>query len=209
MLYISTVHTGTLALLKELMQMDELKSFSLVGGTALSLQFGHRISEDLDLFSNETFDKDYIIDALEKKFEERFFYEERGNKWGVFCYIDKIKVDIVKFPHPLIRPVITEDEIRMYSPQDIIAMKVAAILRRAKKKDFWDIAELLDHFSVDDFVKFFFEKYPKQILAISIPQVMTYFADAELETTNPVSLKGQTWKAVKSKISQSVREYLK
>ncbi len=88
-------------------------------------------------------------------------------------------------------------------------MKIAAILRRAKKKDFWDIAELLNHYSVDDFVKFFFEKYPSQMLAISIPQVMTYFADADLEESNPVSLKGQTWQTVKQKIKVAVGEYLR
>lgn len=208
MLHTATVDKGTLALLKELMNIKELNSFSLVGGTALSLKYGHRISEDLDLFSHEPFDKSVIIKLLEGWFAERFHYEERGHKLGVFCYIDEVKVDIVRFPHQLIRSIEVKDGIRIYSTEDIIAMKIAAILRRAKKKDFWDIAELLDHFSVDDFVKFFFEKYPTQMLAISIPQVMTYFADAELETSNPIGFKGQTWKSVKSKISKSVKEYL-
>ncbi len=84
MLYTNTVHTGTLALLKELMQMEELSSFELVGGTALSLKFGHRISEDLDLFCVEPFDRAALLEVLEKKFEERFYYEERGNALGVF-----------------------------------------------------------------------------------------------------------------------------
>lgn len=208
MLYTATVHEGTLALLKELMQTEELYSFALVGGTALSLKLGHRISEDLDLFSVEPFDKDKLIEVLENRFGERFSYEERGNALGVFCHIDNVKVDIVKFLHPLIRPIIVEEKIRLYSDEDIIAMKVAAILRRAKKKDFWDIAELLNHYQVDDFVKFFYEKYPKQMLAISIPQVMTYFADADLEQDDPVSLKGQTWNSVKKHISKHVNKYL-
>ena len=42
MLYFETVEPGTLSLLKELMTIPELRSFSLVGGTALSLQYGHR-----------------------------------------------------------------------------------------------------------------------------------------------------------------------
>ncbi|MFN0033504.1 MAG: nucleotidyl transferase AbiEii/AbiGii toxin family protein [Saprospiraceae bacterium] len=36
--------------------MPALDQFYLVGGTALALQLGHRVSVDLDLFSTEPFD---------------------------------------------------------------------------------------------------------------------------------------------------------
>ncbi len=82
-----------------------------------------------------------------------------------------------------------------------------AILGRGKKKDFWDIAELLKHFSVADFIKFHREKYATQNLIITVPQAITYFADAE-ESENPISLKKQTWKNVQNFINAKVREYL-
>lgn len=50
MLHFETVDPGTLSLLNHLFRIKELSGFSLVGGTALSLKFGHRISIDLDLF---------------------------------------------------------------------------------------------------------------------------------------------------------------
>lgn len=208
MLFKQTVDTRALAILNRLMSINELKDFSLVGGTALSLKFGHRISEDLDLFGTHGFDKGNIISALMREFKDKFYYEERGNTIGVFCYIDKVKIDIVNYSFNLIRPIEVEEGIRFYSNEDIAAMKIAAILRRAKKKDFWDIAELLQYFKVDDFVDFFYQKYPSQLLAISIPQVMTYFLDAEKDD-NPVSLKNQTWDSVKKIISKSVNQYLK
>lgn len=71
----------------------------------------------------------------------------------------------------------------MFSKEDIVAMKVQAILGRGKKKDFWDIAELLKHFSVKDFVQFHKEKFSTQNLLITVPQAMTYFTDAEEEGT--------------------------
>ncbi|NJL74979.1 MAG: nucleotidyl transferase AbiEii/AbiGii toxin family protein [Saprospiraceae bacterium] len=40
--------------------MPVLNQFALVGGTNLSLRFGHRLSIDLDLFTNEPFDTEYI-----------------------------------------------------------------------------------------------------------------------------------------------------
>ena len=60
MLHRSTVESSTLDLLKELLAIPELKDFYLVGGTALSLKYGHRISVDLDLFSIKDFDKEYL-----------------------------------------------------------------------------------------------------------------------------------------------------
>ena len=51
MLHIATVEPHTLGLLNRLMRETPLAEFNLVGGTALSLQIGHRKSIDLDLFS--------------------------------------------------------------------------------------------------------------------------------------------------------------
>ncbi|WP_257669416.1 hypothetical protein [Parapedobacter tibetensis] len=45
-------------------------------------------------------------------------------------------VDIIKYDHPIIAMPETSDHIRMYSDEDIIAMKFNAILGRGKKKDF-------------------------------------------------------------------------
>ncbi len=138
----------------------------------------------------------------------KFVLEDKPAAYGVFCYIDNVKVDFVKHPHPLIRPLQEAEGLRMFSTEDIIAMKVQAILGRGKKKDFWDIAELLNHFSDADFVRLHKEKYATQNLLITVPQVMTYFADAD-EDEDPVSLKNQTWKGVQESISLKVREYLK
>ena len=82
------------------------------------------------------FDKQEIILALREKFGKNFFYEERGNPFGIFCFINEIKVDLVKHKHACIRPLKIEEGIRIYSTEDIMAMKIATILRRAKKKTF-------------------------------------------------------------------------
>ena len=50
MLYFETIEPDTLDLLNRLMALPELKEFILVGGTALSLRYGHRKSIDLNLF---------------------------------------------------------------------------------------------------------------------------------------------------------------
>ena len=189
------------------MQIPGLKDFSLVGGTALSLYYGHRISVDLDLFSHIEFKNNDIATILEKEFGERFIYKSHPNSFGVFCFIENIKVDIVKYPHkPITEPELYQG-IRMYSPKDIVAMKINAILGRGKKKDFWDICELLNYFSLNEMIQLHKQKYPNQMLLISIPHAITYFTDAN-ESDEPVSLKGQTWEGVQESIRVAVREYL-
>ena len=208
MLHYGTVEPRILDVLKGLMQIPELNNFYLVGGTALALYFGHRISVDVDLFSTTNFENETLIAPVEKKFPG-FTYRNTHNPIGLFGSIDGIKVDLVKHHnHPLIDEPVVTDGIRLVSIPDIMAMKIAAILRRAVKKDFWDIAELLDHYTVDDFIKYYIKKYPSQQLLISIPSALTYFIDAE-ESEAPVSLKGQTWEGVKKQIQQKVNEYLK
>lgn len=208
MLHVETVEPHTFSILKQLMEMPELQDFSLVGGSTLSLLYGHRTSIDLDLFSNKLFENNVIIYALEKKFKTSFVNRSTNPRFGIFSFVDDVKIDIIRHPHPLIRPELNIDGIRMFSTEDIIAMKVQAILGRGKKKDFWDIAELLQHFSIEDFVQFHKEKYVTQNLLITIPQAITYFSDAE-ESENPISLKKQTWDGVKKFINAKVSEYLK
>ncbi len=208
MLHTKTVEPGTFSLLKELMEIPSLKPFSLVGGTALSLRYGHRSSEDLDLFYHEKFDQPGIVNDLESAFKQRFVYKQEHTTFGIFCFIDEIKVDIVHYPHAPIAPVEIERGIRFYSNADIAAMKIQAILGRGKKKDFWDLYELLQHFPLQQIMDWHKQKYPNQMLAISIPHAITYFVDAD-ESETPVSFKKQNWEGVKKGISRVVSDYLR
>lgn len=206
MLQTQTVKPNALSVLKRLMKLQELQQFYLVGGTALSLKYGHRISVDFDLFCTEKFDHSIIVNALEKEFSDKLNLESQMLKWGIFCFIDDIKVDIVHYPHPFIQIPETIDGIRLYSTEDIIAMKINAILGRGKKKDFYDLNELLHHFKLKEMIKFHKQKFPSQNILITIPQAITYFEDAE-ESEEPVSLKNQTWESVKKNIQQKVRDF--
>ncbi len=190
------------------MELPSLQPFSLVGGTALSLRYGHRSSIDLDLFCHEKFESTVIDNELITYFGDDYYTEGGHKNFGIFCYLKKIKVDIVYFPHPLIAPIETEKGIRFYSSADIAAMKIQAILGRGKKKDFWDLHELLQHFSLQQIMDWHKQKYPSQMLAISIPNAITYFVDAD-ESEAPVSLKKQTWEGVKRVIRQAVSDYLR
>ncbi|MEP6466775.1 MAG: nucleotidyl transferase AbiEii/AbiGii toxin family protein [Parafilimonas sp.] len=189
------------------MKVPELENFSLVGGTALALRYGHRKSIDLDLFSSEDFNNENIAAIIESNFPT-FTYQRLNNPIGIFGFINNIKVDFVKHHYyPVIEKISETEGLRIISDKDIIAMKINAILRRAVKKDFWDLAELLQHYSLRECIDFYNTKFKNQFLLVSIPKAITYFDDAE-ESEDPVSLKNQTWNSVKKIIQKSVREYL-
>ena len=116
-------------------------------------------------------------------------------------------MDILRYPYELLTRPIEKDELRIGHYSDIAAMKVNAILNRGTKKDFWDIAELLDHMSLEKIIEQFEKMYPDNRLLISIPQALVYFDDAE-SSPNPVTLNSTSWEQVKSKLQKAVRDYL-
>ena len=92
MLHTETVTPQCLAYLKRLIKISDLNHFYLAGETALSLRFGHRLSEDIALFS----DKDFDNKELEKLI--RFYFADiestnfQHTSFGIFCHLDDIKV---------------------------------------------------------------------------------------------------------------------
>ncbi len=208
MLQYSTVEPSTLVLLRELLKIPELSHFYLVGGTNLSLRYGHRISIDLDLFSNIDFVPNELSETLKFKYNQEHDFI-RPTTIGVFASIRGVKVDLIRNHfHPIIEKTENIDEIRLYSSKDIAAMKIQAVLNRGAKKDFFDLFELLKHFSLQDIIQFHKMKYPTQTLPITIPQVLTYFEDAD-ESEDPISLRNDTWDDVKKGLQKVVNDYLK
>lgn len=208
MLHYETVEPGTLAVLTRLMGLDALKDFSLVGGTALALRYGHRRSVDLDLFTEGEMDTVALREVLTKEFGDAFtMVEDQQAKWAMFAFIGDVKVDLVRFPHARIADIVCEDGIRIYADEDIGPMKVEAILHRAVKKDFWDMDVLLRTHGIEWLLHHHKRKYPKNTIMISIPRALGYFADAE-ESEMPVCLKGLSWTDVKRSISRIVNSFL-
>lgn len=204
MLYENTVAPGTLGLLRTLMELEALKHFALVGGTNLSLRFGHRISDDLDIFANDAYESDDIVRPLLDLFPgEINIVEQRAHT--LLLYIQTVKVDIVLHRYPYLQPIETVEGIRLASVPDIIAMKLNAITRRSTKKDFYDIAELLDHYTLQEMLQFFTEKYAATDIGFVV-RSLTYFEGAE-HSKDPILLKNLTWNQVKQQIQQVVQDF--
>ena len=203
MLQTQTVYPETLGILKVLMQESMLNDFYLVGGTALSLQIGHRISVDIDLFTNESFDSIMLSAELKQKYN---FKENLNRGYFLQGQIDGVKVDILKYPYKPLNPIIEIENVRMVSPADIASMKMAAITNRGRKRDFIDLFFLLKQFSLKQIIDWYQQKYDAEIFMLL--QSLVYFDDADgdidLNMIAPLD-----WEEVKKKIASEVEKYLK
>lgn len=204
MLYTQTVTGATLGLLKRLMTRPELEQFALVGGTNLSLRLGHRRSIDLDLFTSEPFDTEALAATLPTVFP-RTEVVSKSNIM-LFVYIEDVKTDMVTLPYQWLRPFDVEEDIRFASLPDVAAMKLSAIARLGVKKDFWDIAALLNQFSLDEMLGFYRAKYIAHDI-FHLLRSLVYFADAEAQR-DPDPLDDTTWKQVKKKVELAVQRYV-
>ena len=195
MLQLSTVESNALELLKKLQKSPLLGSARLVGGTALALQIGHRKSIDLDFFGELNFEIQELIDEI-KEFAELTILSESKN---IHVYsVAGIKVDFVNCKYPWLDDAVVEDGITLASIRDIAAMKISAIIGRGTKKDFIDIAFLLQKFSLKEILDFYSMKYNDGSVFTALKS-LTYFDDAE-DDIMPDMLIRKSWKQVKKEI---------
>ncbi len=186
------------------MAEEALREFTLVGGTALALQMGHRFSEDIDMFCFGDFESFALQKLLNERLSPSF---NITRNYFIQFTVDGIKVDLMKYPYPPVYPIVVEDGIRMLSVRDIIPMKLSAISNRGAKKDFFDIYFLLREFRFDEMLMLYSERFNMPEV-ISVLRSIQYFDDAELEN-DPLCFEKVTWAQVKNAIQQQVRAYLR
>ena len=187
----------TLDLLKKLQQDPRLTDFFLVGGTALALQIGHRLSIDLDLFTQNPIDTQQLETYLNKKFD--FFTDYVGPN-TLKGFIKNIKADFITHDYPLVRPLIVEGSLRLASLEDIAAMKLNAIAHSGyRQKDFYDLYFLLEHHSLKVYLKAYQEKYPHSNPVIPLKGIV-YFDDIDFEIEQPMLQRKVSFKKVKERL---------
>ncbi len=203
MLHLETIESATLDLLKRLQSLSILAETRLVGGTALALQLGHRVSVDLDIFGNWNYAEDLQSELSKVGIVEK----ESGTPSGrmAFFYVDGIKVDCVAYDmYRWLEPPVVEEGVRLASVKDIAAMKINAITNRGTRKDFVDMVRLLDDYSIEDMFAWYREKYPAANPALAI-RSMSYFVDAEMMPM-PRMLIPFDWEEAKERIRAAVRK---
>jgi predicted nucleotidyltransferase component of viral defense system len=212
MLHYNTVTPLLRKILADLMLADVFADFRLVGGTALSLYRGHRMSVDIDLFTDAEYGT-INFDAIDAFLSANYTYVDT-NDYKVIgmgkCYfigdnqLNCIKLDLF-YTDSFIDEALLIDVLRLASIEEIIAMKLDVILRTGRKKDFWDIHELKDDYSISDMFTLHEKRYPYTHDRAALIGKFRDFesADGDFE---PDCLRGKYWEFIKLDLLDFIKD---
>lgn len=185
------------------MGSDVFIAFRLVGGTGLSLQRGHRLSVDIDLFTDATYGS-IEFNALEIYLRNNWPYVDTttiipvGMGKSYFVGLNKddcIKLDLY-YTDDFIEGFRLIDGIRLASVNEILAMKVDVIGRGGRKKDFWDVHELMNDYTLSGMLELHNSRYPYNHNRLHLLNKFTDFGQADADF-DPNCLRKKHWEIIK------------
>jgi len=189
---------------------NEIKQqgFYLAGGSGLSLQIGHRISEDLDFFTPIHFNPEILARYLVSAFT---YQEILVSPDTLYCKLNQVKVSFIWYEVPLIYPTFTFKKVKIADWRDILAEKFKTLSQRGSRKDFYDIYFILSlqNISIGNAVKILKKRFRGTgINYYHILKSLVFFEEAEQEP-ELLLIKEISWKTVKSFFINNIREFEK
>ncbi|MDP2182267.1 MAG: nucleotidyl transferase AbiEii/AbiGii toxin family protein [Actinomycetota bacterium] len=174
----------------------ELGVFYLAGGTGAALQLGHRISEDLDLFTERPWSWVRLSHSVGACGAVSVDRQGEGSFVGS---IDGVRVSLSEYPYVLLEePIPTRFGIPVAGLTDIGCMKLIAAAQRGSRKDFVDLF-YIGHagYDIRTLMRALERKLPTVAYnPVHILNSLAYFEDAELEP-DPIMLVPYEWRAVR------------
>lgn len=188
------------SVVKSLDKLGMLQGWVLAGDTGLSLQLGHRRSEDLDLFSTGTFHTSDLLERLSNA--GKITVQDRGGS-TLHAMVESVRVSFLSAQAPFLFPGTLYRGLNLADPRDIAVMKLVAIGGRGSRKDFVDLYFYLQ--SGGDFAQALLW-LEKRFVSIDynsyhIVKSLTWFDDAEAEPM-PRMIKDVSWSQIKKTITR-------
>ncbi|WP_420458542.1 nucleotidyl transferase AbiEii/AbiGii toxin family protein [Neolewinella sp.] len=181
-------------------------AYRLVGGTSLAMQYGHRLSIDLDFFTLQEFDAAELNADLRNRYGMVALTLTQNTLIGV---IGDIKVDFIRHPYPWLTEPIRGDAIVLATDYDIAAMKLNAIVNSGQRiKDFYDIYFLLEHFTMGQMIEAYETKYVPANGMLAA-RAVGYFGDIDPEREPVQMVKSLPFGRVQKRIEQALIHFNK
>jgi hypothetical protein len=154
------------------------RNFGMVGGTAIALYIGHRESIDFDLFSMNEFDNYQIKRKISKYHKiERVIKDEIGQYTLI---IKGVGVTFFHYPYKIKFSKNFDNVIKLPCLLSLAAMKLHALGRRAKWKDYVDIYFIMkNYYTIGQIIKktrqIFGSEFNEKLLRVQL----SYFKDID------------------------------
>jgi len=166
-----------------LIVFNKLKAFKnegyLAGGTALTLQLKHRVSEDFDVFINRETDNKLQL-KVKKIFGEVIFSVNSTDQIS-FTTHNGVKVTFLWYYFKPLNSTVLTASLSLASIDDITSDKAQTIRRRAVWRDYVDIFYLLKNKYVDfnKTIKMAHEKFKGEFVSTQFLEQLRYFDDVK------------------------------
>ena len=197
------VGTKGWGLIRRLVHGKLTDGWVLAGGTGLALQFGHRLSRDLDFFGNRAFDGVRLADSLARVAAVTVLGRSAGT---LHVTLAGSRLSFLKLQRPLLFPGTSYRGIVVADPRDIAVMKVLAIAGRGSRKDFVDL-----HFfirsggSLESVFRWIHRRFKGiDFNEYHLLRSLAFFEDAESEPM-PRMLRRASWEDIKRTMVAEVR----
>jgi hypothetical protein len=188
------ITASTEGALRTLVDANWLDRFYLAGGTGLALQFGHRLSRDLDFFAADLFDEDSLLQRLQALAD---FSLVAKSPHTLHAAIQGSKVSFLGYAYPVLFPFAQFLQVSVADPRDIACMKISAIASRGMKRDFVDLYVSAQRFGLTNLLQWFDRKYAQaRHNRLHILKSLIFFDDAERDPM-PHMLVPLDWDEVK------------
>ncbi len=178
--------------------------FYLAGGTAVALHLGHRLSIDLDWFTDHAIPDPLQLAAQLRSAGLAFETTQiaRGTLHGA---TGGVRISLMEYQYPFLRPVEDwpEGPCPVASADDLAAMKLSAIAQRGSRKDFVDLWALGSrHARLPEMLELYRRKYGVRDIA-HLLYSLSFFDDAD-EEPMPQMLGDVDWETIKATIREWV-----
>jgi len=187
-------------------QAPWIGAFYLAGGSAAALHLGHRVSVDLDFFSEQAYEVEPLVQQLQILGRLTVQQQSPGTMVG---RLETVRISFFAYPYPLLEEPILVDGVRVASLLDIALMKIVAIGQRGRMRDFVDLYFICRAgCSLDELLRRISQKYA----TVSYPsyhllRALTYFDDAEGDEP-PKMLVDFDWAEVKRFFGEEVQQLM-
>jgi len=180
----------------------------LAGGTALALQLGHRVSRDLDFFTQETFKTESVISQVRKTGQPfTVIAEEEGM---LIMDVGGIRLSLFTYEYNFLEKSIRVHSVQLAGIIDIASMKVIAINQRGSKRDFVDLYFVLQDIPFHKIATNMVKRFgAERINPVHIGKSFVYFSDADTNP-EPAYIKGREvqWERIKGFFRNHVRQFV-
>ena len=206
-MYLNCLSPAARNVLKVIAPIVDEKGFVLAGGTAIALRLGHRLSEDFDFFTTQSFRPDRLHLAISGLgLETTVLQEEPGT---LTLSADEVKVSFSHYPYAFLDVASKLHGVKVAGLIDIASMKLMALMQRGAKRDYVDLYWILQDMPFTKIAENMVKRYgSNRVNPLVIGKALVFFRDADADPDPEFLGKRVAWAKIKKYLVDHVQQFV-